>query len=356
VGWALHRLGLTDHRPADVSRYGLGLALGVMPVSLEQLMRAYSVFALDGHQCQLDSLLQASGGSTPVQTDIGARSARLVNLFLSDPQARLPTFKRLGATDVPSHVALKTGTSQNFRDAWTFAWSRDMLVGVWVGRHDAKPMRNLSGSASAAELARILIAHVSPHNRRRFESPEGMRRYAVCAYSGDAPGVGCARPVMEWLSRPPRTTRTVHIAVDQRTERLASAHTPARFVAVRALARVPARFGPWLARLAAPRSALEVHRRQSNAHGTGALSIVSPADGLRLIRLPGVAPRLQSIALRADTGGKPVQVVWFVNDVPVATGDDRHVPRWPLEPGRHMFRAQIAGTLAFSAPVTVTVQ
>ena len=357
VGWALHRLGLTDDRPADVSRHGLGLALGVMPVSLDQLMQAYSVFALDGDQCQLGSLLRDERMSQPATTEIGPDSARLISLFLSDPQARLPTFKRLGATDVPSHIALKTGTSQNFRDAWTFAWSRDVLVGVWVGRHDAQPMRNVSGSTSAAELARVLITQMSPRTERRFDAPEGMQPYAVCAYTGDAAGDGCARPVTEWLAKPPRVTRAVHVAVDQRTERPASAHTPARFVAVRAVARVPARFGPWLARLATPRSPLELGQRRPEIERVkDAPTIVSPSDGLSLIQLPGVAPRLQSIALRAHTNSHAEQVVWFVNDVPVATGDATRVPRWSLKPGRHVFRAQLAGTLSFSAPVTVTVQ
>ena len=50
-------------------------------------------------------------------------TARQVTLFLADPLARLPTFPRMGATEYPFPVAVKTGTSSSFRDAWAVAWS-----------------------------------------------------------------------------------------------------------------------------------------------------------------------------------------------------------------------------------------
>jgi penicillin-binding protein 1C len=43
--------------------------------------------------------------------------ARQVTLFLSDPMARLPSFQRYGTVEYPFAVALKTGTSQGYRDA-----------------------------------------------------------------------------------------------------------------------------------------------------------------------------------------------------------------------------------------------
>jgi penicillin-binding protein 1C len=45
-------------------------------------------------------------------------------LFLSDPQARLPSFPRMGALEMPFAVAVKTGTSSRFRDAWAVALCR----------------------------------------------------------------------------------------------------------------------------------------------------------------------------------------------------------------------------------------
>jgi len=68
--------------------------------------------------------------------------------------ARLPSFARYGSTEYPFSVAVKTGTSQGYRDAWTVAWSQRFLVGAWVGRGDAGIMAGLGGAESAADLVR----------------------------------------------------------------------------------------------------------------------------------------------------------------------------------------------------------
>ena len=53
-------------------------------------------------------------------------TARLVTSFLSDPLARLPSFPRYGPLEYPFAVAVKTGTSQGYRDAWTLAFSQEI--------------------------------------------------------------------------------------------------------------------------------------------------------------------------------------------------------------------------------------
>ena len=45
----------------------------------------------------------------------------------------------MGATEYPFPVAVKTGTSQAYHDAWTIAWSRDYLVGVFPLRFETPP-------------------------------------------------------------------------------------------------------------------------------------------------------------------------------------------------------------------------
>src|SRR5262249_2582582 len=84
-------------------------------------------------------------------------AARQPAFFLFDPLARLPTFPRIGAPEYPLPLALKTGTSEDYRDALTVAYSRKYLVGGWVGRADAKPMTALGGASSAARIVRAAM-------------------------------------------------------------------------------------------------------------------------------------------------------------------------------------------------------
>ncbi|MCP4675465.1 MAG: glycosyl transferase, partial [Deltaproteobacteria bacterium] len=75
-----------------------------------------------------------------------------ITLFLADPQARLPSFPRMGWSEFPFAVAVKTGTSSRYRDAWTVAYSARYLVGVWIGHPDFRPMARLSGYRASAQL------------------------------------------------------------------------------------------------------------------------------------------------------------------------------------------------------------
>jgi penicillin-binding protein 1C len=124
----LRELKLHDGRE-PARRYGLGLAIGGLPTTLERLVRAYTAVARDGRMVELRWRLDDPLVEKRVMSE---EAARLVTLFLSDPQARLPTFPRGGALEYPFGAAIKTETSSRFRDAWAVGWTGRHLVGAWV--------------------------------------------------------------------------------------------------------------------------------------------------------------------------------------------------------------------------------
>src|SRR5262249_31062937 len=142
----LRDLGLHDGS-LPARHYGLTMAIGGLPVTLERLVRAYGVLAGDGRLGEL-RWLAAEAAPAPARAVLPEGTAREVALSLSDPQARLPGFPRMGALEYPFPVAVKTGTSSGYRDAWTVAWSTRYLVGAWVGHPDRRPMSGLSGYGS----------------------------------------------------------------------------------------------------------------------------------------------------------------------------------------------------------------
>src|SRR5580700_3820863 len=107
------------------------MAIGSLPTTLERLVTAYRALAEDG---KLGELVWFEGQRPrePMRV-LSADAARLVTSFLADAMARLPSFARYGPLEFPFPVAVKTGTSQGYRDAWTLAWSRRYLIGVWIG-------------------------------------------------------------------------------------------------------------------------------------------------------------------------------------------------------------------------------
>ncbi len=157
----LHELGLHQNE-RSAAYYGSGLVIGTLPVTLEHLMQAYSVFANDGEWRSLKFLQDQPVASWQL---LSPGVARLISLQLSDPGARLPTFARMGSTEYAFPVALKTGSSQGLRDAWTIAYSRRYLVGVWVGHPDARPMRAVTGASHAAEVVRRILNQLHREER-----------------------------------------------------------------------------------------------------------------------------------------------------------------------------------------------
>lgn len=385
----LAELGLHHHeRPAK--RYGLGLAIGSLPVTLERLVTAYTALAGDGTLHELRWYDPRPGESEPPAG--GSRileesTARLITLFLADPQARLPTFPRMGFSEYPFAVAVKTGTSSRYRDAWTVAWSKRYLVGVWVGHPDERPMTALSGYRIAARLAQAVLEHL--HGAAMdglegldFPPPRGYQPVKLCALSGQRATAACDRVVLEWLpdaagggELASRGECSVHklLAVDRRSDRIATATTPAPFVDVRTFVDLPPRYARWLASSAANVYAGEAagdpaaaNRADAGALGPTApelagtalptIEITSPETGLRLLLDPETPPSQNTLALTAVVEPKVDQLVWYVDGRPFRTVEPPFDLRWPLVPGEHTFQARVPFTAARSRAVTVIVE
>lgn len=141
----------------DESDYGLSLVLGGGAVRLVELVHAYSVFAEDGIFRPQVAILKVEDSSSRVLEEIrpnqkrviDSQYARLINDILSDDQARVPAYRPGGFLTLPGRdVAAKTGTSQDFRDAWTVGYTPSIVAGVWVGNNNNQPM--VEGGAGVA--------------------------------------------------------------------------------------------------------------------------------------------------------------------------------------------------------------
>jgi 1A family penicillin-binding protein len=136
-------------------RYGLTLVLGGGEVTLLDMTSAYGVFAQNGVRYAPTAVLKIedSNGtviednSNPAGTQVLDRTAsEEINDILSDPVARAP----LGENNLlsfPGHdVAVKTGTTNEYKDAWTIGYTPTLAVGVWAGNNDNTSMvKKVSG-------------------------------------------------------------------------------------------------------------------------------------------------------------------------------------------------------------------
>lgn len=350
--------------------YGLGLAIGSMPVRLADLVRAYSALANGG---VYRSLNWFSGRQADQQQRVFSRAtARLLSLWLSDPMARLPTFPRMGTEEYPFPVAVKTGTSQGYRDAWTVAYSRRYLVGAWVGNPDLQPMYKLSGAGSAADLVQQVLLKLRKKQEEGvhdldFPAPAHYVNVDLCGLSGKLVSTDCDYHVSEWL--PPaqvpheKDNSYIKLSVDTRTDLPATATTPVKFRKTRTFVNLPPQYADWVVhnqltmahdRVTGKTSALLDTSLPSRLHVR--LNIVSPQVNGHYLRNPDAPVMTNDIAFAAVVNPPVKQILWYVDNRPYKLSDYPYTTRWQLATGKHVVQARVPFTHEQSKPVTIYIE
>jgi len=192
------KMGIDSLDPSKETqlRLGLSMALGGGEIRLLDLASAYGAFANSGMKVTPISILKVEDRNgkvlfenKPVAPErvLDERVAFLVDQVLSDNNARLLTFGPNSYLNLGGRaVAVKTGTTNDLRDNWTLGWTRDIVVGVWVGNNDNSQMKNVaSGVSGAAPIwRREMLEVLSKIPDRAWETPKGVGQVDVDKISG----------------------------------------------------------------------------------------------------------------------------------------------------------------------------
>jgi penicillin-binding protein 1C len=193
-----YKMGMDSLKPTKetLSRVGLSMALGGAEVKLLEMAAAYSSFANGGYRVDPVPILKIEDSSGKVifehkqlkpEKVIDEKVGFLINSVLSDNNARLLTFGVNSYLNLGTRaVAVKTGTTNDLRDNWTIGWSRDVIVGVWVGNNDNERMKNVaSGVSGAAPIwRRQMLDSLTKYPDKPFEVPSGVSQVEVDRISG----------------------------------------------------------------------------------------------------------------------------------------------------------------------------
>ncbi|MDD4271240.1 MAG: PBP1A family penicillin-binding protein [Patescibacteria group bacterium] len=146
----------------DKNRFGLSLVLGGGEVKLLEHTNAFSAFAREGVKHPVAVILKVEDKDGKVLEEfknldekvLEPDIARQTNSILSDNSARAYIFGANNSLTLGSRpVAAKTGTTNDYRDAWTIGYTPSLVTGVWVGNNDNTEMkRGADGSIVAAPI------------------------------------------------------------------------------------------------------------------------------------------------------------------------------------------------------------
>jgi len=274
-----HRMGInTLNRGLDY--YGLSLTLGGGEVHLLDMVYAFSVFANGGRMYgapvpedqlragyrELDPAavlrVEDRNGNVLYEYDqpesrdiLSPQLAYLMNSILSDRQARWRAMGLNSALELSNDrpAAAKTGTTNDFRDAWTIGYTPQLAIGVWMGNFDNSEMRNLPGLRGAAPIWHAVMEYaLQDEESVPFVRPDGLIERPVCALSGKLPTEHC--PTVNELFIPgTEPTEHCHIhqafQVNRETGRLCTVYTPPELCEERIYEVYPPEAADWIASL-----------------------------------------------------------------------------------------------------------
>ena len=174
------RFGITTL--TDPKRYGLSLVLGGGEIKMIELLGAYSVLATEGFYHEPTGILKIEDAEGKVLEEykdkkeevVDSQYPRLINKILSSGELRSPLYSAsFGLTQVPGYeVAMKTGTTDNYVDAWTFGYTPNLVGAVWVGNNNQATTHEGSSILAALPIWHEFMAQAVPKRPyAAFNSP-----------------------------------------------------------------------------------------------------------------------------------------------------------------------------------------
>lgn len=263
------QLGITTFN--DPARFGLSMALGSNEVRLLDLTGAYTTLRNGGHATPPVALLKVTNSrgevlerwnANPGRQLLGAKGEQIAYLLtdmLSDNEARRYMFGAGNVMELPDgrRAAVKTGTSNDWRDSWALGYTPEVTIGVWVGNNDSTPMQEIAGANGAGLIWRdLMLAFHQGRPAQPFPRPIGIVEQPVCADTGGRVGAACPRVLTELFvagtgpGGDEIVYRTVRVGGDGSC--LAASYTPPGEMHEQTFAIYPAAFRAWAIRNGVP--------------------------------------------------------------------------------------------------------
>ncbi len=367
-----NRLGINSLNRPD---YGLSLTLGGGDVTLLEMTAAYGAFANGGRRLQPTGILRIEDNSGRIirqapdetgQQVLDAGHAYLITSILADKEARLPTFGPNNVLELSRPAAAKTGTTDDYRDAWTIGYTPDLVAGVWVGNADNTPMERVYGSRGAGPIWHLFLEEaLRDQPVRDFAMPPGIETVEICPISGKLHTDKCPPAQKEIFLSGTAPNETCDIHVDVRICSVSGQRTsefcPQNVVRTQFFEVYPPEYRSWAeanGRPQPPSEICQVHRRAPR------VEITQPRDG-ELVE--GIVPIYGSARID-DLAYYEVQ--YGIGELPIGWGqvtrntmslEDGVLATWDtrqLENGLHAVRVMVFdhyGNSAASPAVRVRV-
>ncbi|MDD2483077.1 MAG: PBP1A family penicillin-binding protein [Candidatus Shapirobacteria bacterium] len=227
-------MGITTFK--DPENYGFSLTLGGGEVYMTDMATAYGVLANMGVKQNLTPILKVEDkdGKTleefkenPGERVLSRETSYIIQNILSDDGARSMVFGAGSLLNIKKHpeVAVKTGTTNDLRDNWTYGYTSDYVVGTWVGNNDNSKMRGVvSGTSGAAPIwNKIMTEILKDKTVKKPVMPTNIIGINVCNLTGGAIPEGGCESHYEYFNKeflPMQTSMRTNVLINKDTGRI----------------------------------------------------------------------------------------------------------------------------------------
>ncbi|MEP7287108.1 MAG: transglycosylase domain-containing protein [Chloroflexota bacterium] len=394
-----HQLGINSlNGPLD--QYGLALALGSGEVSLLDLTYAYGVFANQGIMAGTpvanprigyraydpvsvlriedkdgnvlwqfsDSEKEKTFGRQNVLQDA---LAYLITNILADKDARLAAFGKGNALELSRPAAVKTGTTNDVRDAWTLGYTPQFVAGAWVGNNNNLPMGDdLSGSNAAAPIWHAIMEYAHKRDKLPIQDwtrPSTIVEVPVCKRSGLLPTPDCQK--VKELFFVDAATNTIptqqdtywkRYSINSRNGLIATASTPSDLVTERLFFDYPPEARAWAKSIGEQLPPTDYDSGQARP-GDLAATISSPSGLARVRGTTDIRGSVDSVTVVAynlayGAGINPSQWIAVAGSDPLARGQDILLGHWNTDGLDGLYTLRLSITLKDNVFQLYTVQ
>lgn len=297
-GARLRELGF-GHMGEPDEKYGLGMAVGNVEVTLLELVGAYARLAASEEA-----------------------SARLVSDMLSGRERSGAAMGHV-ADVASSRFAWKTGTSSAYRDAWTVAWNPEYVVGVWCGHLSGGfGDEAIVGAKAAAPQAWKIARSLYPRDDGPwFEEPSGVGRREICSLTGLPAGPDCPERETGRFIRGKSAAEPCGVHRRDFAGRPVVVHDPL-FAAFAGISRK-----------------------------AGRLAVAKPEDGAEFTMVDGMPQ--QRIVCRAAGCAAGEKLWWFVDGAPAGNSEGATAATVAMTPGEHIVTCANAEGVSASSRFSV---
>lgn len=253
-----HDMGITTlNNPQD---YGLSLVLGAGEVKPIDMASAYSVFANNGirHDQSWYVKIEDSKGKTldeykekPGKQVLDPQIAYLMSNVLSDNNARAYIFGSRNSLTLPDRpVGAKTGTTNDYKDAWTVGFTPNIATAVWVGNADGTKMKKgADGSVVAAPIWQSYMTSATKSlPKEEFKKPAGIKTVTIDAITGRKVTSATKQTRTDifpsWYKVPEVYGQTQEVKIDKLSGKLATNDCPDELVETRVYSPITAEISP----------------------------------------------------------------------------------------------------------------